>query len=658
MGDSPNQNNRHADGKDAQTRPPEHKDGGGLFGGIFGWVKKEASDAENAVSSLFSSKSGSSGDWTKVNDHTLQNKAGETVTLANPGDQSQARLFNYDWNNALTWADVVGAPPAHTTGSDVQGAQPGTDAGGNNWITGSMLLDLLQSDNPSPQKPAAGQEVTLQDGTTIGADGSIVFSKSDAASQSSGQKVEHDFKDAQGVEHKLLIQDHHVFYDNTDITANEIDRQDGTFETTIQKAGPQKGTVSVTGAAGTFEQTTVNGQTVRAVSEGGSTYQVGTNGTATVTDASGAPEAQLTSSGATARMPDGSKVVVTTATTGAGSDQAPPSAEAPTSGWLVDQNTKGLVTREKDGTIIRVLPNGVVSLMKGDVEIEITPDGKHMRMRRGNGDWQEVANKGEVPANLRDKIQGTTIQSDNGQQYNMATKQVTVLDPHNRHHRETIIDNSRPDGPRVHLRDGRIMQAQGPDIVIFNPSHPHQQPVVWHCRTGHLTGPMGDVGPDKTVLANGEEIYTDGTVRFRNADGTYDTYNAADGSFDFADGTRVLADGTVETPDGWSSSGAFGDNAGGPAASPMASPENARAAADQAIGVADAILGKSDLSTSDIGRAIGVEGSIASQIGIFMARGDLQTVARLMNAMTQLEGAINYALTNSRDLKAPQAPKN
>lgn len=646
-----------ADHPDRPADKPEKKSEGnwlsGEIQGIFGFVKKEVKQATEAVGTLVSSVES----WTKVDDHTIRSKGGNTVKLVDSTnkDKATSQLFDYDWNQPLNWSDLVGPQPSQSANKAASGdpaqkqaadkTTSSSDSSRHSWIedlfSGKELLQLFgkntngsetRADAKGDQKqPEPGKDFTqLGDGTKVSRDGSIEFSAAAEKARDSGQDVVHEWKDTTG-KHKLEIKNHVVYYDNTEISDSKIIRKNGDQTTTLDK---KTGTTDVQNSEGHFRQTRTSRGAIRTTRLQGDNYQYSQlgDGLSIQSATDGQQLAEQTERGLVARRPGSADLVLVHH--GQSAEALAKQHRDKHDIFLDAQGHMG--TYLKDGTFVRfvtAVENGkqveIVSLAKGDTEVQITADGKHMRLRHGQGEWQAVP-EDKIPEGLRKRIAGHVVKLDGDQQFDFKSGRLLTGNQ---------VDWERgKDGKCVlHINNGPDVKQTDKHFELTNPDHPDKKPVIWDPEKHVLSTAIGTVSAEKTVFKDGDEIYIDGTIRWRNADGTYDLSDRH-GNFRSSGGFNVTSDMRVNCPDGYSYNVRGGD------ASVIGSPAHAMSAADQASAVAAAVEGKAMVDFNDVGMLTDAQGNVAMLIATCMGSGDLQSVATLMAAEARLDGALSFAL--------------
>ncbi len=579
----------------------------GLLGLVIDEVKEHVDSVVNAVES-----------WVKVDDRTYKNKDGQTVTVVDSKqpDQKSAAVFEYDWNQ-LSWASLFASENVGQS-----------------------------SKNEAKAHSAKRQTTELGDGTKITRDGSIEFSSMSQHDVGDGKKpIVHEWTDEHGEKHSLEIRNGSVYHNNTEISADRITRKTGDQTTTIEKNS--RHAISVHDALGIFNQVFSADGVLRTLQMNGEAWKFeGKNKDWTLKNCStGEQQAKITDNGLCVGKPDDPLLTLLN-----------PDKKVDLNLLHSLQNQGVLVDKEghmgtvlKDGTIVRLttVKEGdkevdIVSLTRNGIEIQISEDGRHMRMRQGKGPWNEVP-VDKLPKELKQHFEGDDIQLDGHKRFDFKHRRITCDEPGRG--RRVLWESKRGQCSVVHIQDGPDVTIKNDKFEFQDPDHKDKAPCTWDAQTKTLKTPMATVSDEKTEFRTGNVIYTDGSASFLNANGTRDYVTS---TFDYraADGTRVNADGSVICGDGKTFSNAFGSSVQD--GHIIGSPEHAAVVAGQADTIAAVVEGKALIDFGDVQLLSDQQGNVSGLIAICMGRGDLGSVARLMSAMSRLSGALAYAVPRAQ----------
>jgi hypothetical protein len=605
---------------DAQDHQPEleHKDAdenwlaskNGLLGLVIDEVKEHVDSVVTAVES-----------WVKVDDSTFKNKNGQTVTVVDSKQQEQksAAVFEYDWNQ-LSWASLFASEHA--------GQQIGSE-----------------SKNDGKTQSAKRQTTELGDGTKITRDGSIEFSSAGAETDDSKRHIVHEWTDEHGEKHRVELKNGCAYHNNTEVSASKITRKTGEQTTTIEKNSSHA--ISVQDALGIFNQILTADGLLRTLQINGQSWKFeGKDNQWSLKDCStGEQKAQITDNGLCVGKPDDPLLTLLNPGKKVDLDLL---HSLKNQGVLVDKEGH-MGTILQDGTIVRLttIKQGdkevdIVSLTKGDLEIQISEDGRHIRMRQGKGPWHEVAGD-QLPKELRKHIDGDNIHLDGKKSFDFKHRRITCDEPGRG--RRVLWESKGGKCSVVHIEDGPVVTVKDNQFEFRDPKHEEKSPVNWDVRTKSLTTPLGTIYSDKTEFRTGNVFYTDGSGSFLNANGTRDIVNR-NGDYCAADGTRINADGTVRCGDGKTFSNAYGSSV--QEGLVIGSPEHAAAVAGQADTIAAIVAGKALIDFNDIQQLSDQQGNVSGLIAICMGHGDLGSVVRLLSAMSRLSEALAYAVPRAQ----------
>ncbi len=465
-------------------------------------------------------------------------------------------------------------------------------------------------------------------------DGTIEFQRH-AASDS--HPLLHTWTDKHGNEHHLDIGSDGIHLNNYTITNDSIVRQSGDGGQCV--FNKRTGEIDIDNKEGKFTQKGKE-RTVHLTGDSCTYNCTGQNWS--IKDATGRKEATFSNLGVSSVNDD------TTLTYVSPGQSAEKLAHDTHPGIFVD-HTGHMYSLLRDGTFVSFQPAAkgdnfadLFSFMKGDVELQMSSDGKHKRIRHGNGQWSDVADE-NIPKDIRQHISGHFIHLDDHRHFDLRLKHIFTEDNSGRHLDWEYRKNNLS---VLHIVNGPDVQLVGGHFTLTDSHHPGRKPVIWDPQQQELTTAMGIVSQTVTRFSNGDQVYTDGHMRLRNNDGTYDNIDRQ-GNLRTADGTTVSSDGHIHTSDGQNYS-ASGSGRGD--AATIGSPANADATAAQADSVAASVQGKSTVSLSDVQALIAEAGNIGALIATCMANGNLESVNRLMASQGTLTEALSRVLAKVQEL--------
>jgi len=657
-----------------------------------GWLSKFAHSVWNVVEETTKEvKESLSGPLEKTDSNTLKSAAGDTIHHVDKEKDKDSVLYK-DWDALFGWAssdkkkegdgpsgDKLASAPKEdsswlkdydwgaalkSAGSDASDKSKGM--GILDWFSPVEVGKFLYSQAKGSGAADKGDYLQLDDGSKIYKDGSIEFSEATARAMKeakAGEKIVHEYTDAQGHKGYVEIVDGKVMHRSFDgreseVTKDKIRYQDGKGnETRVDKL---TGNVDVTNdkeGLGYHKRKDADGKVVEELVTPAGTYvKQGDQFTFKGLDGS---EIKCTATDII-RVFQQLDLEVRQQKQRITQEQIDElrKGDKPAGVTTLADNDGNILIRRADGTtvwrretgeIAIILPDGAQFVVKKDGSISAkSPDGQVAHIDADN-----------IPKQVSEVLGGELHKKDG--KWSVRHRRLNFGRGMELDENGTFTAKSDSDPEQavtVKANAGGGSTVEGPDH--FKTVTHRDAPVdlisadgkkaTWNQETHTLTTPEGVVmAPNRTILWNQEQVLDDGTIIMDNGDRVN-----PDGSVDCADGTHIDPDGTVHTPDGWKQGSAAGREG-----NYVASPEHTAAMVAEAEALAASVSSAMHGGSVDWSRISALSSQIASMgtlAGVLTAQGDMPGVIRVWGAQALASQAVDTAIRKAQgDALGPAA---